>query len=135
LYKPIVFVLDVLQNEEDKPTPKTSTNTNKTLKQIKITTNNIETTQDSPSQNFNKTPKIIEKPAENLELNLIGKEFLNFVIKGDPLPHIEMWIEKQSGNCKIIEPWRKVCFKCFACFECFLFFSSNLNDYNKTNLE
>uniref|UniRef100_A0A915MXD1 Galectin n=1 Tax=Meloidogyne javanica TaxID=6303 RepID=A0A915MXD1_MELJA len=26
---------------------------------------------------------------------------------GDPLPHIEMWIEKQSGNCKIIEPWRK----------------------------
>nr|CAD2194562.1 unnamed protein product [Meloidogyne enterolobii] len=107
LEKKMASNLDVLQNEEDKPTPKTSTNTNKTLKQIKITTNNIETTQDSPSQNFNKTPKIIEKPAENLELNLIGKEFLNFVIKGDPLPHIEMWIEKQSGNCKIIEPWRK----------------------------
>ncbi|CAK5085930.1 unnamed protein product [Meloidogyne enterolobii] len=103
--------LDVLQKEEEKTTPKTtpktSTNTNKTLKQIKITTNDVETTQNSPSQNFNKTPKIIEKPPENLKLNLIGKECLNFVIEGDPLPHIEMWIEKQSGTCKIIEPWRK----------------------------
>uniref|UniRef100_A0A1I8BVF3 Ig-like domain-containing protein n=1 Tax=Meloidogyne hapla TaxID=6305 RepID=A0A1I8BVF3_MELHA len=80
----------------------------KTLKEIKInTTNDVETTESSFNQNFNKKPKIIEKPSEKLEINFYGKEQLSFVIEGDPLPHVEIWFEKGSGNCKIIVPFRK----------------------------
>uniref|UniRef100_A0A914N706 Uncharacterized protein n=1 Tax=Meloidogyne incognita TaxID=6306 RepID=A0A914N706_MELIC len=50
-----------------------------------------------------KVPEVKDKLAQE-EKDIIDVEN---AIGGDPLPHIEMWIEKQSGNCKIIEPWRK----------------------------
>ena len=94
---------------QDETKEGTSTNNNKILKEIKVNTISIETTQTPILQNINKSPKIIEKPLETLEINLSGKEQLSFIIDGDPLPHIEMWLEK-GGNCNIIVPWRKVCF-------------------------